>query len=73
MKKGFTLIELMVVLAIIAIITAILVPSLMKAKMMAAYDKYKEENPSEEISLHQFKVKYLKEQENFEADDKDVY
>ncbi|GAG89638.1 unnamed protein product [marine sediment metagenome] len=47
MKKGFTLVEGMVVAAIIGMFVAIMVPAFMKAKAMSVYSRDKLNNPEQ--------------------------
>lgn len=57
-RKGFSLIELLIVVAIISIITAIVVPNLMSANIRAKVSGVKADMGSIAIALEDYKVDY---------------
>ncbi|RLE07107.1 hypothetical protein DRZ78_03535, partial [Candidatus Aerophobetes bacterium] len=57
-KDGFTLLELLIVIAIIAIVAAIAVPNLMSANIRAKVSGIKSEMGSIAIALENYKVDY---------------
>lgn len=58
MKKGFTLIEMIIVIAILAIISAILVPSIAGYKQKAEKTKFSEDAKGLSHAIHMYEADY---------------
>src|SRR5687767_1177212 len=75
-KKAFTLIELLIVVAIIAILAAIAVPNFLEAQVRAKVTRVKSDMRSHSVALESYAVdhnKYPYDGYNWPADDPRTY